>query len=239
MCLPTTAWLPGRAERPSSAIQGGHGRLRFGFIPKTQSAGTLAVALREAREESGLDVRALDDAIFDIDVHGIPAHDNRGDGEPVSVNTEHRVRIQIASDLHLEAWRGGIPDEEAFTPVEGRDLLVLAGDIGVALGALTFIRRELARSPVLYVAGNHEHYGPTAHEEVEGAWEWIASETPDLHFLNGTPVTIDGVRFYGCTWYSGLWGVSGCAKARINGEQRIPHSAICGAGDDSERWVGI
>ena len=167
---------------------------------------TLAVALRETREESGLDVRALDEAIFDIDVHRTPARGNRGDGEPVSVKTERTVRIQIASDLHLEAWRGGIPDEEAFTPVEGRDLLVLAGDIGVALGALTFIRRELARSPVLYVAGNHEHYGPTAHEEVEGAWEWIASETADLHFLNGTPVTIDGVRFYGCTWYSGLWG---------------------------------
>ena len=29
---------------------------------------TLAVALREAREESGLNVRALDDAIFDINV---------------------------------------------------------------------------------------------------------------------------------------------------------------------------
>ena len=33
--------------------------------------------------------------------------------------------------------------------------------------------------------------------------------------------------------------VSGCVKARINGEQRIRHPAICGAGDDSERWVGI
>ena len=33
--------------------------------------------------------------------------------------------------------------------------------------------------------------------------------------------------------------VSGCAKARINGEQQIPHPAICGTGDDSERWVGI
>ena len=88
------------------------------------------------------------------------------------------MRIQIASDLHLESWRGGIPDEEAFTHVEGRDLLVLAGDIGVALGAITFIRRELTRSSLLYVAGNHEHYGPTAHEEVEAAWKSIASETP-------------------------------------------------------------
>ena len=34
-------------------------------------------------------------------------------------------------------------------------------------------------------------------------------------------------------------GVSGCVKARINGEQRIPHPAICGAGDGSERWVRV
>ena len=33
--------------------------------------------------------------------------------------------------------------------------------------------------------------------------------------------------------------VSGCAKARINGEQRSPLPAICGAGGDSERWVGV
>ena len=32
----------------------------------------LAVATREAVEESGLDVVALDTEIFDIDVHGIP-----------------------------------------------------------------------------------------------------------------------------------------------------------------------
>ena len=33
--------------------------------------------------------------------------------------------------------------------------------------------------------------------------------------------------------------VSGCVKARISGEQGIRHPAICGAGDDSERWVSI
>ena len=37
-----------------------------------------------------------------------------------------------------------------------------------------------------------------------------------------------------------LWCfVSGCVKARINGEQRSPLPAVCGAGDDSERWVGV
>ena len=116
------------------------------------------------------------------------------------------MRIQIASDLHIESWRGAMPDEQAFRPAEGRDLLVLAGDIHVGLGALAFIERELARSPVVYVAGNHEHYGSMTHEELEEAWSWIARESPGLHFLSGQAATIDGVRFYGCTWYSGLWG---------------------------------
>ena len=31
---------------------------------------------------------------------------------------------------------------------------------------------------------------------------------PGLHFLNGEAVTIGGVRIYGCTWYSGLWGAN-------------------------------
>ena len=37
---------------------------------------TLEAALREAREESGLKVRALDGAIFDLDVHLIPARED-------------------------------------------------------------------------------------------------------------------------------------------------------------------
>ena len=116
------------------------------------------------------------------------------------------MKIQIASDLHLESWKGEMPDERAFVPVEDRDLLVLAGDIHVGLGARRFIERELARSPVIYVLGNHEHYGPMAHGELEEVWALVADVTPGLHFLNGTAVTIDGVRLYGCTWYSGLWG---------------------------------
>ena len=115
------------------------------------------------------------------------------------------MRIQIASDLHLESWLGAMPDEQAFKPAEGRDLLVLAGDIGVQLGALPFIERELAHSPVLYVLGNHEHFSPTTHAELEKAWMRNAHVTPGLHFLNGSTTTINGVRFYGCTWYSGLW----------------------------------
>ena len=144
------------------------------------------------------------------------------------------MRIQIASDLHLESWRGAMPDERAFRPAEGRDLLVLAGDIHVELGALAFVERELARSPVLYVAGNHEHYGSMTHEALEEAWRSIAHETPGLHFLNGQAATIDGVRFYGCPWYSGLWGddepKAAAAIGRYVTDFRAPY-------DDAGKWT--
>ena len=50
-------------------------------------ADTLEVALREAQEESGLDVRALDEAIFDLDIHLIPS---RG-GEPRPLPLRHSL----------------------------------------------------------------------------------------------------------------------------------------------------
>lgn len=113
------------------------------------------------------------------------------------------LKIQIATDLHIESWRGAMPDEQAFGPAEGRDQVVLAGDIHVGTGARCFIEHELARSPVAYVLGNHEHYGPMAHDALEEAWTLIAGATPGLHFLNRSAATIGGVRLWGCTWYSG------------------------------------
>ncbi len=55
----------------------------------------LAVALREAREESGLEeIRPVSDGIFDVDVHLIPA---RGD-EPAHYHYD--VRFLCETDLH-------------------------------------------------------------------------------------------------------------------------------------------
>ena len=52
----------------------------------------LAVALREAHEESGLAVRPLDEAVFDLDVHLIPA---RGD-EPA--HRHYDVRFLLVAE---------------------------------------------------------------------------------------------------------------------------------------------
>jgi 8-oxo-dGTP pyrophosphatase MutT (NUDIX family) len=57
-------------------------------------ADTLAVALREAGEESGLDVRAIEPHIFDLDVHRIPARR----GEPEHDHYDVRFLLQAVDD---------------------------------------------------------------------------------------------------------------------------------------------
>ncbi len=144
------------------------------------------------------------------------------------------MKIQIASDLHIEAFApqgrrwvsrrrdedgterlvavGGpdpLPPPEAFVPVPDRDLLVLAGDIGTGDLALQFVERELATSPVLYVPGNHEYYVKvTRRAWLNEEWQAFAATRPGLHFLTGQPVEIDGIRFWGGPWFSDLWGVT-------------------------------
>ena len=72
------------------------------------------------------------------------------------------MRIQVMSDLHLELHAdGGAALVEALDPT-GVDVLVLAGDVAVgdelpaALGRLC---RRYPAAEIVYVHGNHEHYG--------------------------------------------------------------------------------
>ena len=116
------------------------------------------------------------------------------------------MKIQIASDLHLELRRGRRPAAGEFRAVADRDLLVLAGDIGRHLNAWGFIKQELARSPVIYVPGNHEYYCWQTRERVDKAWRRKAQQNTDLHYLVAEGVTIAGVRFWGAPWYSDLFG---------------------------------
>ena len=148
------------------------------------------------------------------------------------------MKIQIASDLHLESYAlrnasaegdfvyrsatdarghprvmgkggGGVyPPHDDFAPVEDRDLLVLAGDIGPDALALDFVERELTVSPVVYVPGNHEYYSRRAREAIDAGWRTQASVHEGLHYLVAESVEIDGVTFWGAPWYSDLWGIT-------------------------------
>jgi hypothetical protein len=107
------------------------------------------------------------------------------------------MKLQLASDLHLEFAQRERPGTRLVEPAPGAELLVLAGDIhnGV-LGIEAFADWPV---PVLYVAGNHEFYD----QQWEPAREQLraACAGTNVRLLDQDLVEFGGVRVLGCT----LW----------------------------------
>lgn len=107
------------------------------------------------------------------------------------------MKIQLASDLHLEFLQRTFPGEHLISPAHGADLLVLAGDIANGtLGIELFADWPV---PVLYVLGNHEAYGHSFEQVRVDARK--AAEGTNVILLDNDVVDFGGVRFLGCT----LW----------------------------------
>jgi predicted phosphodiesterase len=102
-----------------------------------------------------------------------------------------RLRIRILSDLHLEV--------APFVPaaVEA-DLVVLAGDIDNGAAGIEWAKRVF-RSPVLYLAGNHEYYDGEF-EDVQRAMTGAARDST-VALLDCSERVVQDMRFLGCT----LW----------------------------------
>jgi predicted phosphohydrolase len=107
------------------------------------------------------------------------------------------MRVQLASDLHLELLEAIWPGERLVVPAPDADVLVLAGDIHRGLQAID--RFADWPVPVLYLAGNHEYYG--------GQWEQLrvdlrrAAQGTSVCFLDNDVFELNDVRFLGST----LW----------------------------------
>lgn len=117
------------------------------------------------------------------------------------------MRIQLLSDLHLEAHPHFQPE-----PADGANLLVLAGDIGSYQegGLLQEDDFGLARfsplpqyrgwpTPVVFVPGNHEYDAQdfdAAHERLRRACDRLG-----IAWLERETLVLDGVRLVGTT----LW----------------------------------
>ncbi len=65
------------------------------------------------------------------------------------------IRLWVVSDLHAEIV--GNRNSFNFQPIH--DVLVLAGDTHHADQVIDHARRMSPKSPIIIVAGNHEHYG--------------------------------------------------------------------------------
>ena len=107
------------------------------------------------------------------------------------------MRIQLASDLHLEHLQRGFPGERLIVPAQGADALVLAGDI--ANGTLAIELFKDWPVPVFYLAGNHEFYGSDFSETRQNLQQSAAGTI--VRFLDDTLIELDGVRILGST----LW----------------------------------
>jgi predicted phosphodiesterase len=111
-----------------------------------------------------------------------------------------KLRLQIASDLHLEFLQRKFPSSHRIQPLTSKDadILILAGDIHTGRAVI----QQFANwpIPVLWVAGNHEFYGGGIEELHDIMREQCrgTSITPMLQ----SEVVIAGVRFLGCTMWT-------------------------------------
>lgn len=106
------------------------------------------------------------------------------------------MRFALYSDLHLEFAPWEPPAIEV-------DVVILAGDIGSHTHGIEWAAKAFPQVPdILYVAGNHEYYD--AHlglldELQKPFWEQFG-----VQFLERRCIEVAGVRFLGCTLWSGF-----------------------------------
>ena len=116
------------------------------------------------------------------------------------------MKLKIASDIHLENYVAGQP-----LPDLGRgDTLILAGDIlcarhfktdGYLHNVYDTFLNDCSKNfnQVLYVLGNHEHYG----FNYEGTHKKILDNLPDnFHLLENETIKIGNVIFIGFTFWT-------------------------------------
>lgn len=121
------------------------------------------------------------------------------------------MKIQLASDLHLEFIQRVVPGERLIAPAYGADALVLAGDIANGTQAIDLFKDWPV--PVLYVAGNHEFYGHSL-EQVRADLAKNAEGT-SIRFLDNEAADFGGVRFLGCTLWTDYRLYSDCSQNEL------------------------
>eukprot|EP00462_Mataza_sp_D1_P001513 CAMPEP_0175095284 /NCGR_PEP_ID=MMETSP0086_2-20121207/4064_1 /TAXON_ID=136419 /ORGANISM="Unknown Unknown, Strain D1" /LENGTH=324 /DNA_ID=CAMNT_0016368503 /DNA_START=56 /DNA_END=1027 /DNA_ORIENTATION=- len=141
-----------------------------------------------------------------------------------------KLRIQIASDLHLEmfgSWKAvtrKIKGHKNFQRSAGPPLitpsapiLALLGDIGCPATDMESYKNFLNEMAdrfehVIVLAGNHEFYqthwrqsaAPLTCSEIKQVIQCLCDKRPNLHFLDRKSIVLNGIRICGATLWSDI-----------------------------------
>jgi len=122
------------------------------------------------------------------------------------------MKIQFASDIHLEFRRGFM-----IEPTDS-DVIALAGDIGVGMKGMEFaaMQTKIHKKPVIYIAGNHEYYRYD-YDELSLAMRSYADTIPLLHFLENDELIYQGTRILGAPLWTDYIGDGSLSQERNMG----------------------
>lgn len=121
------------------------------------------------------------------------------------------LRIQIASDLHIEFYGNNPLPKDIIVPQA--PILALIGDVGAACSSnlKEFLHQQADQfETVLFLAGNHEYYNPRNQqspatvEEQQECLRSVCSERENIHFMEKDAIEIAGVRILGTTLWSAI-----------------------------------
>ena len=123
------------------------------------------------------------------------------------------MRIRVLSDLHREFGHVALPEAKA-------DVVVLAGDIDRGVRGVGWARATFPEVPVLYVAGNHEHYDERIGRLHEKLREAAAGS--NVRILEDEVFELGGYRFFGATLWTdfNLFGDRLMAMAAAGAKER-------------------
>ncbi len=156
------------------------------------------------------------------------------------------MKIQIASDLHLEYLEKPFPGYRVIEPANA-DVLVIAGDIHRTTEAIAAFADWPV--PVIYVHGNHEMYFAQCADLIQNMRS--ASAGSQLHYLEKDEYVLQGVRFLGCClWTDYLLGSDDPLAAMAEAQAKLRDHQVIRTGDglfaaqdalgihrDSRRWL--
>uniref|UniRef100_UPI002AB0C1FC metallophosphoesterase n=1 Tax=Caballeronia sp. J97 TaxID=2805429 RepID=UPI002AB0C1FC len=140
------------------------------------------------------------------------------------------MRIQIASDLHLEVVHQRFPAVTLVTPTDA-DVLVLAGDIANGTDAVEYFAKW--PTPVVYVHGNHEAYR-NKYDELADRIRTRATGTA-VRYLERTAFMLGNVRFLGCCLWTD-YALNGARDQSMRVARRRLHDHRVIMNRDGERF---